>query len=600
MKKDINLLIGTVNGSGSQSANSILLKSLFNMGVPVGGKNIFPSNIAGLATWFSIRANRDGFVSFAESYDIVVCFNPETFEQDIKKVKSSGLVLYPKGRQYDSEKIPQDVISYAIDFKTLVADLSKSIQVKKLLMNMVYVGVLAEVLGVSEKSLIQALKSQLKGKENLFSINESALEKGRQWVKDLGITLPQFSVDAKGLSAMEDKVLLDGNRAGALGLVSAGATFASWYPITPSSSLAENFQDFCFQFRQNENGEHQYAILQSEDELSAIAMVAGAGWAGARAFTATSGPGVSLMAECIGLMYFAEIPGVIWNVQRMGPSTGLPTRTSQGDLMACAYASHGDSRHPVLIPGTPAECFEMAHDAFDLAEGFQSLVFVLSDLDLGMNSWMSDRPKAHTKKLDRGKVLNAKDLEKVKDYARYGDRDGDGIPHRTLPGTPHDGAAYFTRGTGHTPEAKYSEDAENYRQLLNRLDRKWETLKTKVPKPVIVKRNPKVGILYFGSTVAIMGELTHLLSSDGHSFSECRIRAFPFSNEVDDFINEHEKIIVIEQNQMAQMKSLLTMEYPAQAHKLTGITEYGGMPLGAQAVYKKIGKLSEEDRNVFN
>lgn len=601
------MLIGTVNGSGSQSANRILLTAIFKEGIPVSGKNIFPSNIAGLATWFSIRANKQGFLGFSNDNDIVVALNGDTFFEDISKVKAGGLFIYPKARAFDETLVPAHLNSLCIDFKSLASDLSKSIQLRKLLTNMIYVGILAEILGVSPASLDQAIGEQLRGKESLIESNQQAVAKGRQWVLDSGRDFSPWKLWEGRPDALTNKILVDGNDTGALGLVSAGSTFAAWYPITPSSSLAENFQKYCHLFRKDDRGKKQFAILQAEDELSAVAMVAGAGWAGARAFTTTSGPGISLMAECIGLMYFAEIPGVIWNVQRMGPSTGLPTRTSQGDLMACAYASHGDSRHPVLLPSSPKECFEMAHLAFDIAEEFQTLVFVLSDLDLGMNPWMSERPVAHSSAPRRGQVLNEEDLEACQSFARYGDPEGTGVPQRTLPGTPHPMAAYFTRGTGHTPEAKYSEDAQNYRDLLDRLDRKWNTLKNQILAPEVVPSNDETqdwGLLYYGSSEAIISELNHQLRSKGVVLSTCRVRAFPFHQDVESFLKDCQKVMVVEQNQLGQMKQLLSMEFPAQAGKLISITEAGGLPLCAtdvsrkviQRVFEKVGQKKSQEQ----
>jgi 2-oxoglutarate/2-oxoacid ferredoxin oxidoreductase subunit alpha len=591
MVNNFSITVATVNGSGSQSSNNILMRSIFRMGIPVEGKNIFPSNIAGLPTWFTIRVNDDGFTSRQPLSEIFVAMNPETFEKDFSKIKGGGWLIYNQHRKIDESIIPKNIHAVGVDFSKMAGEVSKSIQLKKLLVNMIYVGVLAELLGIPEDVLSGVIQFQFKGKEKVFEVNNQAVARGRQYIKDNPLE-KDFSFKLETRDKNKGKVLIDGNTAGALGSVSAGCTFASWYPITPSSSMAENFEKFCEQFHVDENGKNRFAILQAEDELSAIAMVTGAGWAGARAMTMTSGPGVSLMNECIGLMYFAEIPGVIWNVQRMGPSTGLPTRTAQGDLMSSAWASHGDSRHPVLLPSTPAECFTMAHDAFNLAEETQTLVFVLTDLDLGMNFWSCDHDEMKHSPIRRGKVLDKEALEKAGEFARYKDVDGDGIPYRTLPGTEHDLAAYFTRGTGHDPAAKYSEDHNNHRELLDRLAKKWKTISKMVPKPEIkAQKGVEIGVVYYGSTAAVIPELVHLLEQDGVNINLCRVKAYPFSTEVLDFIRTHEKIIVLEQNQFGQMAMMMRQEYPEFSQKIKSALSYDGLTLAAEETKVKIKEV---------
>ncbi|MCB0379067.1 MAG: 2-oxoacid:acceptor oxidoreductase subunit alpha [Bdellovibrionales bacterium] len=584
---DFTISVATVNGSGSQSANNILMRSIFRMGVPVEGKNIFPSNIAGLPTWFSIRVSDKGYTSRKSKADIFIAMNKATCEKDLSKVRSGGLYFYSTAVKLDESLLPDDLICVPVDFNQLAGEVTQSIQLKKLLVNMVYVGLLAELLKIPEDVVNETVKFQFKGKESVFKVNQDAVSVGRRYAQEHLQKLDwPFHVEKRELT--KDKILIDGNTASALGLVYAGCSFASWYPITPSSSLAESFESFCEQLRVNKDGEHRYAMVQAEDELAAISMVAGAGWAGGRAMTATSGPGISLMAEAIGLMYFAEIPGVIWDVQRMGPSTGLPTRTSQGDVLAAARLSHGDTRHPIFFPSDPAECFEFANLAFDLSERAQTPVFVLTDLDLGMNFWMSEPFQYPKNPMDRGKVLNAEDLKRLGEFARYKDVDGDGIPYRTLPGTPHDLAAYFTRGTGHDPKAEYSEDNVNYQALLNRLDRKWQSIQALVPPPDIKMSDSGFAVIYFGSTDRIMEEFAATMGESGKSFSRLRLKAYPFHKDVTDFIRDHKKIFVLEQNQSGQMRELLSHAYPQWADKFCGLPLSDGMPLSVEELAPKV------------
>lgn len=587
---DFSITIATVNGSGSQSANNILMRALFRSGVPVGGKNLFPSNIAGLPTWFTIRISEKGFVGRRPQSEVVVAMNKETLLQDFEYLKPGGLFIYNSNLRFDEAELPPNVNLLPVPFNDLSKDVSDSIQLKKLLVNMIYVGVLAELLNVGDEVMSGTIEHQFKGKESVYAMNKKAVEGGRCYVREnlKDYTFP-LRLEAKQLT--QNKILIEGNTASALGLVYAGCSFVSWYPITPSSSLVEGFESHCHSLRTNERGEKLFSVIQSEDELSAISMVAGAGWAGARAMTATSGPGVSLMGETIGLMYFAEIPGVIWDVQRMGPSTGLPTRTSQGDILSAVHCSHGDTKHPVLFPSSPKECFEFASLAFDLAERAQTPVFVLTDLDLGMNSWMSDRFDFPDKPYDRGKVLKKEDLEKRGEFARYADVDGDGIPFRTLPGTDHDLAAYFTRGTGHTPQAKYSERSDNYQDLMNRLDRKWETIKTLIPPPLTHYNNDaKTGLIYFGSTDLVIPELLELFAEN--AFSTLRLKAYPFHREVQAFIEKHDRVLVIEQNQHGQMTELLRSDFPGWADKIFVHTNCDGLPLSPEILVHQLKNFS--------
>lgn len=576
--ENISIIIGTVNGSGSQSANLILQRALFRMGVTAVGKNLFPSNIAGLPTWFVIRANTSGYTSIEAKSDIVVAMNAQTANDDVLHLKPNGTYICNSNIKLTSP-LPSGCKLVSIDFTKLAGEVVDSIKIKKLLTNMVYVGVLAEMLGIPKDVLDKTIRDQFSGKEKVVDINIKAADAGRTHAQTIAeLQTPQ---KLKMLGAMNGKMMVDGNTAAGLGSVYAGCTFTSWYPITPSSSLAESYEQYAGRLLKDENKKNKFAMVQSEDELGAICMVAGAGWAGARAMTATSGPGISLMAEAAGLMYFAEIPGVVWNVQRAGPSTGLPTRTLQGDVLACALLSHGDTHHPVLFPSTPKECFEFATTAFNLAEDMQTLVFVLSDLDLGMNQWICDDLEVPKEPISRGKVLDAEGLTKAGSFKRYADVDGDGVPYRTLPGTEHPLAGYFTRGTGHTDAAKYSEDPVVFQKNLDRLVKKWNTMKTKVPKPEIQKTNSNIGVITFGSTHSIMKEFTDLLALKNKTCSTMRLKAYPFTDEVPAFIAAHDKIFVLEQNRDGQMKKLLTIEFPELAPKLQSVIKYDGWPVRA-------------------
>lgn len=485
---DFVVQVATVNGSGSLSANQILVKSLFRMGVPVGGKNLFPSNIAGLPTWFTVRVNHQGFTGRRLLCDAFVAMNPTTYVEDLQKIKPGGFCFTNSEIKTIVER--KDIQQFVVPFKDLTGALSDSIKLKKLLANVVYVGIITELLQVPLDVIDQAIEDQFGDKPKVIESNKKAILVGREYAKEhfKDLKFP-YRIQKMNTQGAPKKLLIDGNTAAGFGSVMAGCTVGAWYPITPSSSLMESFSAVCEEYRVSENGERRYALVQAEDELSAICMVLGAGWAGARAMTASSGPGISLMAEAAGLSYYAEIPAVVWNVQRVGPSTGLPTRTMQGDILSCAYLSHGDTKQVLLFPKDPKECFEMGATAFDLAEELQTLVIVMSDLDIGMNIHQTDMFQYNKANFKRGKVLSAEDLEKVQTFARYKDVDNDGIPQRTLPNTLNDKAAYFTRGTGHDDDAKYSEDPEVYKNNMDRLTKKWNTAKNLAPKPEIKLSN---------------------------------------------------------------------------------------------------------------
>ncbi len=591
---NFSITVATANGSGSQSSNSILARTLFRMGIPVGAKNLFPSNIAGLPTWFSIRANDQGFTARKRFADVVVAMNSATAADDLKLAKSGGCILLNSEIKISEAQMRYDVGIITIPFREIVQPLSDSVKLRKLLTNIVYVGVLAEFLKLPQDILEEAVAHQFGDKQNVIDSNLKALLAGRAWAREnLKDTLFPYRAQVNP-GANEGKIMIDGNTAAGMGLVFGGCTVMAWYPITPSSSLVENFIELAEKYRVNENGERDFAVVQAEDELASIAMVVGAGWAGARACTATSGPGLSLMAEAAGLAYYAEIPAVIWNVQRVGPSTGLPTRTMQGDLLSAYYLSHGDTKHVVLLPGTPAECFYYAQKAFDLAESLQTLVIVLSDLDIGMNFHVVNRFEYPTDPMHRGKVLDAEALTKAGKFQRYHDSDGDGITYRTLTGTAHPAAAYFTRGTGHDENGLYSENPEVYKANMDRLARKFETAKSLVPKPIgDIRPGVKVGILLYGSTHEAAGEARFMLQKAGIETNCLRIRALPMCFEVEEFIDQSARVYVIEQNRDAQLMTILRSEMPQYWQKCRSVLQYDGLPLDAETVFEKIKAMEE-------
>jgi 2-oxoglutarate/2-oxoacid ferredoxin oxidoreductase subunit alpha len=589
---DFSIQVATVNGSGSQSANLVLLKSIFGMGIPVSGKNLFPSNIAGLPTWYTIRASKQGYVARKREIELLVAMNAETAKEDILSLPAGGAAIYDVG--LDLKQYRDDVICYPVPFDKLTAAVCPEAKLRKLVRNMIYVGVVAQLLAMDMTAVENAVRRQFARKQKAADLNWTAVKAGYDYAAT-SLT-KQDPLGLEAMHATEGKIIIDGNAAAALGAMFAGVTVVTWYPITPSSSVVESLIDFMKKYRVEEDGKASFAIVQAEDELAAIGMVLGAGWAGARSMTSTSGPGISLMAEFAGLGYFAELPGVIFDIQRVGPSTGMPTRTMQGDLLTIAYLSHGDTKHVMLLPASVHECYQFAMEAFDLAEQLQTPVFILSDLDLGMNNWMSEPFAYPEKPLQRGKVLSKEDLERLGGFERYKDVDGDAIPYRTLPGTDHPKAAYFTRGSGHNEKALYTERPDDYQNLMERLDRKFNTARTLVPAPEIVQTGKsKVGLIAFGSSdFAVRESRDQLKKEYGLETDYMRIRAFPFSPEVHAFIAAHPRVYVIEQNRDGQMLSLLKLDLPAaEIVKLRSIRHFDGLPLDARTVTDKL-LLGEE------
>ncbi len=580
---DFSIIVATVNGSGSQSANSVLLKSIFGMGVPVSGKNLFPSNIAGLPTWYTIRASKDGYVARTRDVQILVAMNPETAKDDILALPAGGAAIYEEG--FNLKQYRSDVVCYPVPFDKITAAVCPEAKLRKLVKNMVYVGVLAQLLDMDLAVVEQGVKKQFAKKQKVFDLNFGAVKAGYDYAQQKLVKQDPYFIEHSNQTA--GKIIIDGNAAAGMGAVFAGVTVVSWYPITPSTSLIEATTDLLKKFRVTPEGKATFAVVQAEDELAAIGMVLGAGWAGARAMTSTSGPGISLMGEFAGLGYYAEIPGVIFDVQRTGPSTGMPTRTQQADLLSTAFLSHGDTKHIVLLPASVRECFEFGFEAFNIAERFQTPVFVLTDLDLGMNNWMSEPFPYPDKPLDRGKVLTAEDLKRLGGFARYRDVDGDAIGWRTLPGTMHPKASYFTRGSGHNSAAGYTEKPDEYTEVVDRLARKFENARKAVPAPVAVKDgSSKIGFLAFGSSdFAVRESLDQISKEHKLDVDYMRIRAYPFAHEIHDFVASHERVYVIEQNRDAQMASLLKLDLPAeQVVKLRSILHYNGLPIDARSV----------------
>jgi 2-oxoglutarate/2-oxoacid ferredoxin oxidoreductase subunit alpha len=580
---DFSIQVATVNGSGSQSANIVLLRSIFGMGIPVSGKNLFPSNIAGLPTWYTIRASKDGYVARKQEIDILVAMNAETAKDDILSLPAGAVAIYE-----DTANLKQyrdDVICYPVPFDKLTAAVCPEARLRKLVKNMIYVGVVAKLISLDLKVVEAALRRQFTKKQKAADLNWAAIEAGYKFASESLTKQDPFVLEP--MHATEGKIIIDGNAAAALGAMFAGVTVVTWYPITPSSSVVEQLIDYLKKYRIGPDGKATFAVVQAEDELAAVGMVLGAGWAGARSMTATSGPGISLMSEFAGLGYFSELPGVIFDIQRVGPSTGLPTRTSQADLLSIAYLSHGDTKHVMLLPANVKECFEFAIAAFDLTERLQTPVFMVSDLDLGMNNWMSEPFEYPEKPFDRGKLLTAEDLTRLGGFARYKDVDGDAIPYRTLPGTDHPQAAYFVRGSGHNEKALYTEKADDYQNLMERLARKFETARSMVPAPVVVQTGKsKIGLIAFGSSdFAVLESRDQLKKEYGIETDYLRIRAFPFTREIHDFVASHDRVYVIEQNRDAQMVSLLKLDMPAaEATKLRSIRHFNGLPIDARSV----------------
>lgn len=588
---DFSIHVATANGSGSQTANNVLMRSIFQMGVPVSGKNLFPSNIAGLPTWFTIRASRKGYIGRKKEIDLLVAMNPETAREDVLGLDAGAMVVYDEPLALAG--LRDDLEFHAVPFDKLVTPVCPEVKLRKLVRNMIYDGVVAHLLDIDLEEVRKALFKQFgEKKRKAAELNWQAVLAGNHYAKE---NLPKTGrLKVERMDANHGRLIIDGNTAAALGCVFAGVTVLTWYPITPSSSLAEAMIDYLSRLRRDpETGQATYAVVQAEDELAAAGMVLGASWAGARAMTCTSGPGISLMSEFLGLGYFAEIPGVFIDVQRVGPSTGLPTRTAQGDTLINAIVSHGDTKHPIFFPSNPEECFSMATDAFNLAERFQTPVFINMDLDLGMNNWMSDPLAYPDKPVDRGKVLSAEDLERLGGFSRYLDVDGDGVPYRTLPGTPHEKAGYFTRGTGHDEHAKYSEKPADWVANMDRLARKFESIRGAVPAPE-ASFNPKarIGVVSVGTSRYAMEEACDQLREErGLETSWLRLRAYPFTESLNEFIKAHDRVYVIDQNRDAQLLALMRLDLdPALTAKLRSVRYYGGLPLDARTVSDEIAR----------
>jgi 2-oxoglutarate ferredoxin oxidoreductase subunit alpha len=582
---DFCIQVATANGSGSQTANNVMMRGIFQMGIPVSGKNMFPSNIQGLPTWFTIRASKHGYISRKREVDFLVAMNPETAREDVMKLEPGAAVVYDEPLKLS--ELRSDLHFYPVPFDKLVGPVCPEAKLRKLVKNMIYDGIVAWVLSIEMEEIHKALFRQFgPKKKKAADLNWGACQAGYEYAAKTFTKTDPYRVER--MNATAGKIIIEGNQAAALGCVFAGVTFISWYPITPSSSLVEYTIGYLKRFRHdNVSGKATYAVVQAEDELAAVGMVLGAGWAGARSMTSSSGPGISLMSEFVGLGYYTELPGVIFDVQRVGPSTGLPTRTAQSDILSTALLSHGDTKHPLLFPASPEECFQLAMEAFELAEFFQTPVFVMLDLDLGMNSWMADPFAYPTKDIHRGKVLGKEDLERLGGFARYKDVDGDGVGYRTLPGTDHPQAAYFTRGSGHNEKAQYSEREDDYVNNMDRLKRKFETIRTKLPAPVVeLKEKANVGIIAFGSSHYAVEECRdQLLAEHGVETSYLRLRAYPFSDEVRKFIDAHDHVYVIEQNRDAQMLGLMRLDFdPPEIAKLRSIRYYGGLPLDARTL----------------
>jgi 2-oxoglutarate ferredoxin oxidoreductase subunit alpha len=556
------------------------------MGVPVSGKNLFPSNIAGLPTWYTIRANKDGYIARKKEIDFLVAMNPETAQEDVMSLGDGAVVLYDEPLNLRS--LRQDLIFYSVPYDKLVANVCPEAKLRKLVKNMVYVGVVARLLNLDMAEVEKAIRKQFARKVKAAELNLAAARAGYDYA--VASLTKQDPYRIERMDKNQGKIIIDGNSASALGCMFAGVTVVTWYPITPSSSLVETLIDYMKEYRIGPDGKATFAIVQAEDELAAIGMVIGAGWAGARSMTATAGPGISLMSEFAGLAYYTEVPAVIWDIQRVGPSTGLPTRTSQGDVLSTAFLSHGDTRHILLFPSSPHECFSFAGEAFDLAEQFQTPVFVLSDLDLGMNNWMSEPFEYPEKPIQRGKVLSKEDLERLGGFQRYKDVDGDGIPYRTLPGTEHPAAAWFARGSGHNEKSQYSERPDDFEHNMERINRKFETARSYVPRPEVHTGKSRIGIIAYGTSHWAITESRDQLRAEYNLETDyLRVRAYPFTREVHEFIEKHDRVYIVEQNRDAQLLSLLKLDLaPERITRLRSIAHIHGLPLDARSVTDEI------------
>jgi 2-oxoglutarate ferredoxin oxidoreductase subunit alpha len=591
---DFVVKFANVNGSGSASANGMFAKSILRMGVPVAARNIFPSNIQGLPTWFEVRITEAGHLGRRGGVDLMVAMNPQTWDRDV--IEAGGYLFYDSTKPLPPGKFRDDITVLGVPLTAMCNDRYDLPRERQLFKNIVYVGALAALLSIDPAVIEQLLAEQFAGRQKLIDANVEALHMGVSYVKD---HLQPLRLQVRKADKVGDRIYVEGNAASALGAVYGGATVCAWYPITPSTSLAEAFTGYCEDMRTDPDGKARYAIVQAEDEIASIGIVVGAGWNGARAFTCTSGPGVSLMTEFIGLSYFAEIPAVIFDVQRGGPSTGMPTRTQQADLIGAAYAGHGDTKHPMLLPADPGECFEMGALAFDLSDRLQTTVFVMLDLDIGMNEWLT-KPFAwdDAKSLDRGKVMTRDELEAGADFGRYKDVDGDGIPYRTYPGVHPSKGAYFTRGTSRNPYARYSEEGAVYVDNMQRLLRKFETAKALIPAPIRRDAKRKTakevvadGVIYFGSSTPAMHEALDALEGQGRRLDALRVRGFPFCDEVYEFVAQHERVFVVEQNRDAQLRTLLVNEGEIDPGKLVPVLHYDGTPITARFIAGEIAQM---------
>jgi 2-oxoglutarate ferredoxin oxidoreductase subunit alpha len=588
---DLTIQAATVNGSGSQTANLVLTRAIFHMGIPVAPKNVFPSNIEGLPTWYQLRITPEGHMARSDKVDILVAFNVATWREDLKTVRPGGVVIHEEA--FSTADARTDITYYPVPFAKLAKARIQSETLRKQLANMIYVGVVSGLLGIPWESLEHGVKRQFLAKPKAVSVNLDAMKVGFDyWQDNFSKTDPYRLEPMTG--AVEGKVLVEGNQAAAIGALMGGVTVVAWYPITPSSSLCEYLIAYSDRFREDPTThEKLISVVQAEDELAAVGMAIGAGWAGARAMTSTSGPGISLMAEFSGLAYYAEVPVVIFDIQRIGPSTGLPTRTSQADIGFVYTLSHGDTKHLVLLPGSVEECYEFARDAFDYSDRFQTPVFILSDLDLGMNLWMTPEFKYPEKPFDRGKVLSKEDLERLAgDWGRYRDVDHDGVTYRTLPGTDHPAAGYFTRGSGHDENARYTEGADAYARNMDRLSRKLETARHTLPAPVVEENGSSIGLIAFGSTHAAVVEARETLAAAGRAVDYLRVRALPLSDDVAAFVSRHQHVYVVEQNRDGQLYDLIRLALPAGlVERLRSIRHYNGQPIPAVAITEPFMQL---------
>ncbi len=592
---DFVVKFANVNGSGSASANGMFAKAVIRLGVPVAARNIFPSNIQGLPTWYEVRICEAGWLGRRGGVDLMVAMNPQTWDADVASIEPGGYLFYDNTKPLPPEKFRKDINILGVPLTAICNAAYRDPRQRQLFKNIIYIGALSYLLGMEVEVFETLIREQFAAKERLIPPNLEALHMGREEAAKI---LAPIGLQMRRSDKVGDRIFVEGNNAAALGAVYGGATVCAWYPITPSTSLAEAFTDYCEKFRVDPvSGDHKYAIVQAEDEIASIGIVVGAGWNGARSFTCTSGPGISLMQEFVGLSYFAEIPAVIFDVQRGGPSTGMPTRTQQSDILSAAYASHGDTKHPLLLPEDPAECFEFGALAFDLSDRLQTTVFVMLDLDIGMNEWLC-RPFQwdDSRRLDRGKVMTYEELAAGKEFGRYLDVDGDGIPYRTLPGTHPDRGGYFTRGTSRDPYARYSEEGAVYVANMERLLTKFETAKGLIPAPVQhkAKRRTPYGAIYFGSTSPAMYESLETLEAGGIHLDALRLRGFPFADEVFDFIAAHETIFVIEQNRDAQMRTLIMNEGGVDPGKLVSVLNYDGSPITARFITDEISRRARD------